>query len=275
MHKLWRKRIKQNRLDEGKRQSNLKLLKVFCACLIVFIFCYPQYWKRLIYPLLIGEKSQQSQIVSTQDFFEDIIMPDIAIDRNGKLYRLEPKVAYKVTGRVGIVDNYDGLLNKIYRWQQQGSYINLVPRDIFLVIGKMAEPQVFDMFEFKHEERMGSVLCKGVKYKTSFMSSFQDEKEFNKSKENYEKCNPYIKNEEQNNYHPIPATENINRALSMLIKGDIVSLEGYLVDVPELGLSTGTRKNQVHENMIISGANPGKCFVLYTTQVTINGIDYK
>lgn len=275
MHKLWQKRIKQNRVEEGKRQSNLKLLKIFCACLIVFIFCYPQYWKRLVYPSLIGEKSQQIQEISMHDFFEDVDMPDMEIIRNGRSYILSPKTAYRVTGRVGIIDNYDGLLNKIYRWHSQAGYINLVPRDVFLVIGKMAEPQIFDMFDFKHEERMGSVLCKGVKYRTSFMSYFQNEKELMKSKENYEKCNPYIKKEEENNYHPIPATENINRALSMLVKGDVVSLEGLLVDVPELGLSTGTRKNQVHQNMIISGANPGKCFVLYTTKVTINGTDYK
>ncbi len=275
MHKLWRKRIKQNRLEEGKRQRSLKLVKILCSLLVVWVFCYPQYWKRLVYPWAIGEKTQSNQEISTQDFFEDINLPDIEINRNGRLYILEPKVAYKVTGRVGIVDNYDGLLNKIYRWQEQGSYINLVPRDIFIVIGKMAETQVFDMFDFEHEERMGSVLCKGVKYKTSFMSGFQGEKDFQKSKENYEKCSPYINETEKNNYHPIPATENINRALSMLIKGDVISLEGILVDVPELGLSTGTRKNQVHENMIVSGNNPGKCFVLYTTKVTINGFDYK
>ena len=275
MHKLWRKRIKQNRLEDGKRQSRLKLLKILCAILIVWIFFYPQYWKRLVYPQVIGEKAQSNQKISTQDFFENVNVSDIEITRNGKRYRLEPKVAYKVTGRVGIVDNYDGLLNKIYRWQAQGNYINLVPRDIFIVIGKMAEPQVFEMFDFKHEERMGSVLCKGVKYKTSFMSFFQDEKDFQQSKENYEKCNPYIKDDELNNYHPIPATENINRALSMLVKGDVVSLEGLLVDVPELGLSTGTRKNQVHKDMIVNGDNPGKCFVLYTTKVTIDGFDYK
>lgn len=275
MHKLWRRRIKQNRFEEGKRQSNLKLLKFFCALAVVFVFCYPQYLKRLVYPVLIGEKSQQPQQISAYDFFEDVDMPDMEITRNGRSYILSPKTAYKVTGRVGIVDNYDGLLNKIYRWHQQSSYINLVPRDIFLVIGKMAEPQIFDMFDFMHEERMGSVLCKGVKYKKSFMSFFLSEKEYMKSKENYDKCNPYITEDEKNNYHPIPATENINRALSMLVKGDIVSLEGLLVDVPEMGLSTGTRKNQVHKNMIISGFNPGKCFVLYTTKVTINGIDYK
>lgn len=275
MNKLWRLRIKQNRFEEGKRQSNLKLLKVFCAFAVVFVFCYPQYIKRLVYPYIIGEKAQQKQQISAYDFFKDVDMPDIEITRNGRSYVLSPKTAYKVTGRVGIVDNYDGLLNKIYRWHQQSSYINLVPRDVFLVIGKMAEPEIFEMFDFKHEERLGGVLCKGVKYRTSFMSYFQSEKEYMKSKENYDKCDPYIKEEEKNNYHPIPATENINRALSMLVKGDVVSLEGLLVDVPEMGLSTGTRKNQVHDNMVISGANPGKCFVLYTTKVTINGTDYK
>ena len=108
------------------------------------------------------------------------------------------------------------------------------------------------------------------------MSAFYaNDKERISSEENLAKCEPYINIREYNNYHPIPANEKINAALSTLEYGDLVTLEGILVDVPQMGLSTGPRKEQVHDNMRVNGIKPYKCFILYTTRVVIDGVVYE
>ena len=259
-----------------KRQTKAKWLRWLGVLIVILLIWYPQSWKRLIYPILIGKKVAQQQEISQQDYFEDLERQDLIIKRGGKSYRLVLKVAYSATGRIGIVDHYDGWWYKIYRGHSQKDYIDLVPRDIVLVIGKMAEPDIFKMFDFVHEERMGGVRCKGVKYRDSFMSFYKDRNEAIQSAANSKKCSPYINEEEYNNYHPIPATENINRALSMLIKGDVVSLEGFLVDVPDKGfINTGTRKLEKYDDLVVDGLHPGKCFMVYVTKIIVNGVEYQ
>ncbi|HCU58414.1 MAG TPA: hypothetical protein DIC64_00340 [Alphaproteobacteria bacterium] len=245
------------------------------AALLVFQFFFPAYLKRAVYPYVYGKAYNGVLKVSEQDYFEDVQMAPFELKKGKYRYMLAPKTIYAVTGKVGIVDHYDTLFNKFYRGQFQGKYMALVPQDVFLVIGQMAREDVFQKFEFEHEERLGRVLCKGVKYRRSFMSSFMNEQEAKENTAKYNECMKYIKQEEQNNYHPIPANENINKALSMLIKGDVVYLEGYLVDELTMRLKTGTRKNQYHENIVVSGMNPGMCFILYTTKVILNGRVYE
>lgn len=242
---------------------------------LLFCFFFPAYWKRAVYPYLFGKKTNEVLQISSHDYFEDVNAPMFVFTRGKYSYYLVPKTRYAVTGRVGILDHYDTLWNRFFRGQFQGDYINLVPRDIFLVIGQMAQKDIFKKFKFDHEERLGRVLCKGVKYRTSFMSAYRNQEEAEKSQANFKACHQYIKQEEQNNYHPIPATERINKALSMLLPGDVIYLEGVLVDVPQMRLSTGTRKEQHHENMITNGMKPGKCFILYTTKVIVNGRVYE
>ena len=188
---------------------------------------------------------------------------------------MKAKTKYAVTGRIGIVDTYNGLWNKFYRGKSQARYINLVPRDLFLVIGQMGQEGIFEKFDFDHEERLGRVLCKGVKYRKSFMPVKMSKKEAQESAKNYEACQKYIKNEEMNNYHPIPANKKIEKVFSILKYGDVVHLEGFLVDVVNMGLKTGTRKDQFHDNMIVNGIAPGMCFILYTTKVIFNGHEYQ
>ena len=243
--------------------------------LLIFQFFFPEYLKRQIYPYFYGKSFDKQLVVSSQDYFEDVNIFPFSFTRGKYTYQLEPKTIYAVTGRVGIVDHYDTLWNKFYRGQFQGKYISLVPQDVFLVIGNMARDDIFEKFNFEHEERLGRVVCKGVKYRTSFLPSATNREKAEKNWQKYNECNQYIRQEEQNNYHPIPATNNINKALSMLLKGDLVYLEGYLVDVPEMGLKTGTRKKQYHENIIVKGQAPGMCFILYTTKVILNGRVYE
>ena len=273
MNEIWQKRLKQSqiRIQNKKQYSKYKSLAVKIGLgLLVLHLLFPQYLRRAIYPFLYGKSTAKQLQISTEDYFEDVKMPLVAFERGGKTYLLQPRTKYFVTGRVGIIDDYSTIRNKIFRGQFQGEYINLVPRDLMLVIGKMAEPEVFKLFKFAHEERMGQVLCKGVKYNKSFVPVMLSEKEYQKNQRIYANCMQYMKDDELNNYHPIPANERINKALSMLLPGDVVYLEGVLVDVPQLGLHTGTRKMQQHKDQVVSGYEAGMCFILYTTRVIVN-----
>ena len=259
----------------NRKKRRHKIIKTVVAVGLLLCFMFPQYARRLVYPHLIGQPTKKNLQISANDFFEDVTAAPFKYERGNRTYTLLPRTKYAVTGRVGIIDDYDTLWNKIYRGQFQGEYITLVPRDLMVVIGQMGRPEIFKMFEFEHEERLGRVLCKGVKYRTSFMPSFMSAKKASENWHKYQECNQYIKNEEYNNYHPIPANERINKALGMLVKGDVVHIEGILVDVPEMGLNTGTRKEQTHRNMAVNGMAPGMCFILYTTRVILNNRMYE
>ena len=243
--------------------------------LLVLLYFFPQYAKRTLLSPFISQKYDAVLEISAQDYFGDVANTPFVFERNSKQYTLVPQTRYAVTGRVGIVERYDTLWGKFYRGHSQKDYINLVPQDVFLVIGDMAKDEIFKKFVFEHEERLGRVLCKGVKYRKSFMPSAMSRQEAKENWEKYQECNRFIKQNELNNYHPIPANERINQALLMLTKGDVVYLEGLLVDVPQMRLKTGRRKNQYHENMIAGGVNPGMCFILYTTRVILNGRIYE
>lgn len=269
--------------ETNKESKRKKFLKRGIAVVLAIYLLFPQYWKAAIYPFLYGRQSGGEQKISAEDFFEDVQSEPFYFERNGSSYYLIPKTAYRATGRVGITDRYDGWWNKFFRGYSQDAsqklYIDLVPQDVFLVTGQMAEPEVFKMFDFVHEERSGGVRCKGVKYYTSFMSSFgMSPKKWQQSRENYDKCNPFISDKEYNNYHPIPANKNINAALSMLKHGDLVSIEGVLVDVAVDGktyLETATRHSQTHPWARIGGRQSGWCFVIYTTKIIVNGVLYE
>lgn len=279
MNEIWQKMLLQskNRIEEKKRRRQkimTAMTKAILSLLLLYLV-FPQYFRQIIYSPFISKPATQPLQISTADSFEDVAPSSFQFKRGKYTYTLMPRTKYSVTGRVGIIDDYDTLFNRFYRGQFQGEYITLVPRDILLVIGQMAEPRVFAMFDFKHEERMGAVLCKGVKYKTSFMPSFMSAKDAEKNMKKYSECSQYIKKDEYNNYHPIPANERINKALSMLKKGDVVHLEGILVDVPTMRMKTGTRKEQTHGNMMIDGYAPGMCFILYTTKVILHNRVYE
>lgn len=278
MNEIWQTRLRQSKNRIAQKKQRRKYTGVFQKAAVILLclhLLFPQYAKRILYPHIFGKPTTAEQHISETDSFKDITMQPFRFVRKNKTYILEPHTRYSVTARVGIVDDYDTLANKFFRGQFQGEYITLAPRDVVLVIGQMAKPEIFDKFEFRHEERMGGAVCKGVKYRTSFMPSFMSEKKAQKNWQKYRQCYQYIKAEEYNNYHLIPANERINKALSMLLPNDVVTVEGLLVDVPQMRLKTGTRKEQTHKNMTVNGYAPGMCFILYTTKVVLKNYVYE
>lgn len=277
MNKIWQQRLLASRERIAKKRfpnsrSDYKFWGIVTVLLLMFFF--PEYPKKLVYPMLFGKPYAERLEISAQDFFEDVDASAFNFSRNGRTYRLQPRTKYAVTAKVAFVDHYDTLFNKMFRGFAQADYIDLVPQDLLLLIGNMATPEVFEKLAFEHEERLGRVLCKGVKYRGSFMTSFISAEKARENSKKYQACNRLIREEEYNNYHPIPANENINRALSMLVKGDVVNLEGYLVDVPQMGLNTGTRKRQFHKRFV-NGMQPGMCFILYTTKIIVDNHIYE
>ena len=255
----------------SKKRS--KIGTMICIA-IILLFLFPEYSKRLIYPFLFAKKTSETLTISQDGNYKDVNLNVFEFTRNKHIYKLQPKTQYSITAKIGYIDHYDTILNKMYRGHSQDDYINLVPVDLLMVYGDMAKPEIYKLFEFEHEERTGFIKCKGVKYKESFFSFYASDSEREKSEKNYAHCETYMKNHQFNNYHPIPANENINKGLHTLIAGDVVHIEGYLVDVPSMGMLTGTRTNQHHE-YVMSGVNPGMCFILFTTKLIVNGHTYQ
>lgn len=262
--------VLQRAKPKKKTVKNSTILSV--AVLLLFFF--PEYPKRLIYPLLFGQKSTEKLMVSQDGTYKDVEPTTFSFSRNNYTYLLQPKTQYSITAKIGYIDHYDTILNKIYRGHSQNNYINLVPVDLMMVYGDMAKPDIYKLFEFDHEERTGIIKCKGVKYKESFFSFYSSDSEREESEKNLAICNPHINPNQFNNYHPIPANEHINKGLHTLLAGDVVHLEGYLVDVPSMGMHTGTRTSQ-HHDYVMGGQNPGMCFILFTTKLSVNGYTYK
>lgn len=280
MPSLWsikKKEFEEKALKEANERRNpyKRWGRNLLYLTVIFLFINPEYIKRIIYPPIYGTPIDIKLDTSSPETYIDT--PEgkpFKIIRKNKTYTLIPKTKYSITGRIGYVDKYDTFFNRLYRGHSQEDYINIVPSDLFIVRGNLAKPEVYNLFYFTHEERSGSILCKGVKYKESFFSFFSSKEEYLNSKKNYDICKKYENPEENNNYHPIPANSTIKKALSMLLPNDVVYLEGILVDVRELGLNTGTRKKQYHK-YLTNGYNPGMCFILYTTKIIFNNTVYE
>lgn len=254
------------------KKKAVKNSTIICIAAILLFF-FPEYPKRLFYPFLFGHKTAEKLVISSDGTYKDIEPTTFNFSRNNYIYELQLKTQYSITAKIGYVDHYDTWFNKMYRGHSQNDYINLVPVDLTMVYGDMAKPEIYKLFEFDHEERAGIIKCKGVKYKESFFSFYTSDSEREESDKNYDICAPHINEDQFNNYHPIPANENVNKGLHTLVAGDVVHLEGYLTDVPTLGLHTGTRTSQRHD-YVMGGENPGMCFVLFTTKLIVNGYVY-
>ncbi len=224
-----------------------KHIKLIAFCLVLILYFYPQFITRPLYQKLYGQPTNQQLTISDKDFFEDIthrddIVYDLQYKNQGAF--LTPVVKYSVTGRLGILEHYDGWFENFYHKHDKRRihYNHLAPTDLSIIIGQTAYDPTFSQCSFSHEYRVLWHHC------------------------------PTRKREDVNNYHIIPANENIKKALKTLIKGDILYIEGLLVDVksvtfPDFKLTTGRRKNQTHKDQFVGGKYTGMCFVLYTTKI--------
>lgn len=231
-----------------------KIFKYFCCFVIAFLFFHPEYIKRPIYQHIYGTPINEKLTISAHSFFADVDDDQPFNYQIGKeSLKLHPISKYSVTARVAYIDRYWGTWENFYHGHNEGRvYYNLfAPADLFLIHGELAKLENYGRCKYDHE------------YRASFYQ-----------------CPQPINGDDLNNYHIIPATLNVKKALSIILNEDVIYIEGILVDAtsakyPWFSLTTGRRHNMTHKDQFIGGQYTGMCFVLYTTKIIVNNHIYQ
>jgi len=234
------------------------VLKYTAVGVAVFLFFYPAYVYRLIYPYIFGESVNGKLQISDKDFFSDLKKTqDIQIKSSKATFILSPKVKYAVTGKVAYVERYSGWWEKFAHGHDLSHtlYNYFSPIDLTLVYGPLANKEKYKYINFDHEYRMAKMT-------------------YSREHVTHEELINYL-----NNYHIIPANSRVKRALDTIITDDTIYIEGYLVNIraveyPWFSLKTGLRHNQWHEELYGGNYAP-MCFLLYTTKIIIKHRAYE
>lgn len=146
-------------------------------------------------------------------------------------YTIVTKAEFKATARV--------LSEKRYRFDD-GS--DLIPIDLALGWLEMSDQGVLDKLKISQSRRFYFWKTRGSDYPVA-----RDKIEHNSA-----------------NMHMIPSTDTIKKTLKVIEKGDIISFEGYLVDV--------SHKNGFsrHTSMTRNDTGPGACEIVYLTSLNID-----
>lgn len=167
---------------------------------------------------------------------------------------------YSVKGRVVFVDWYDGAIKTWYHSAANEGvklYNAVASVDLSLIHGATAKDGNWKKIKFDHEERG---LIWSYKYAD----------------------NPIVNDNEINNNHVIPANNAIKRAIAIMKVGDIVEVEGYLMDWKGTGefswfsIETATEPGQIHEKQLYGGRpGAGYCRQFYVTKITFDGYTFE
>lgn len=146
---------------------------------------------------------------------------------------LTPRASFKIAGRVVSKRQYYN------SWQN-----NLSPVDLALAWGPMASKQYDEFVSYRHSERY---------YSYSYSHSFP--------------LDPNTIAFNSANEHLIPANKHIEKTLKSIKVGEIVELEGLLVDVE----GNGNEKESVifKTSLTREDKGAGACEVIYVTKVQI------
>ena len=219
----------------------------------VFLWFYPEYIKRLIYPVLYGQPTNKALSISADDVF--IPLTNNENQEIERIYDNEkvsfiPQVKYSVTAKIGIMERYDGWWENYYHRHRHFRmlYNKFSPLDLSLFYGENATKKMLEKCELRHEYR-GLFSCN----------------EMDRGK--------------LNNYHIIPANNNVAKGMQTLMNGDVVYIEGILVNVKHpysnKEMKTGTAHNMIHDDQFMGGQYSGMCFITYTTKLIVNGYIYQ
>ena len=229
----------------------ITIIKFAVFGFILFLWLHPEHIKRLIYPYIYAQSYDKPINVWESDVFVDL--PPVQtqpIMRNfgEKPITFLPQKAYAVNARIGYIDRYDGLWEKFYHEhdKRRKIYNSFAPLDLTLVHGQSAFHKKFNSC-FKHEYRL---LWSCPEIGSNFF----------------------------NNYHIIPVNSNVRKGLETLRKGDIIHVEGLLVNVQVPSwheMKTGTSHNMTHEDQFAGGLYTGMCFILYLKKLAVGGYIYE
>jgi hypothetical protein len=159
--------------------------------------------------------------------------PPITFEKKGWTFTITPKANYKISGEVISVKKYYYGFNAL-----------LSPVDIALVFGDLYTSGLYKEIKWSQSGRW---------YWWKYGSSFpkQDDK--------------YIARWSSNN-HIIPATENVKKAAKSVSKGDLITLEGYLIFID------GKKEDQSfwwRSSLSRSDTGDGSCEVIYLKKIRI------
>ena len=226
-----------------------KWLKYGFFAALAFSIWKPEYIKRAVYPHIYGKKVQTTLKISDHDVFtpladnEKITMQQYY---EGEKIEFIPQEKYSITAKIGILERYGGWWESFYHGHDKNRmiYNKFAPIDLALFHGL--------------EQNADFKKCVSHEYRLL-----------------WDKCK--MKREYYNNYHIIPATKNIRRATETLIQGDVVQVEGILMNVkfPTYEMKTGTSHGMIHQDQFAGGLYTGMCFITYVKRLLVNGYVYE
>lgn len=245
-----------------KRKISRKKNRIIIFIFIVIAFlCWKYILKAYTFQYIYGQKLSEN-ILQDEPFEVNIQKLSDPIEVNitfGKYdFDLIFRAKFKAVTRVVYVDIYDqsfyfGIKPRSARWRDV--YNTIAPLDVSIFIGGMAADENWQKFKIEHDYRiMHTLLSKleGI---------------------------PIYKDDELQNIHTIPATKNIRRGFDTVKRGDVIKLEGYLVDWREMGefadtLEQGALKMSEISEEKIGGEYANLCMFLYVTKLVANGYIY-
>ena len=228
-----------------------KIIKVAIFFALVFLYIHPEYVKKPLYQRLYANPYPQQINVWEQDVFADLSSEQakpFSREYDGIKVTFLPQKAYAATARIGYVDRYEGLWEKFFHGHDinRKIYNSFAPLDLALVYGANAYHEKFFSC-FKHEYRL---LWSCPEIDTKYL----------------------------NNYHIIPANDNLRKGVATLKQGDVIYIAGLLVNVrvPNWNeMLTGTSHNMTHKDQFAGGLYTGMCFILYLQKLIVDGYVYE
>ena len=238
------------------RQKSHKLKTALVAG-VVFLYLYPTPLYRLLVPLFSDTSASPTALASAEHIEEIKNAQTFTLQRQDYTYNLLPRAKYELYGRIIDLERYHGLWERFAHDYDQSRmiYNALSPLDLVIGYGQMAEPKQIAQFRFKHEYRLMWWQPKTkLPNMVTLLSQF-------------------------NNFHIIPATPRLALATKALMRGDMVRLKGFLVDVTTplfdwWKLTTGTGHHQYHKEFY-GGQYATMCFVVYVQEMQIGRNIYK
>ncbi len=215
----------------------LILIGLSCIlCIVAFGLLYYQFSKPA------STASGTAQLIPTdtpvQHFLFGADTESFDLEKGSNRWTLTPRASYQISARV--------LGNKRYiaDWQAP-----LVPRDLALAWGDLSDPAVDEWIRWRQSGRWyyytwdGDSPNKGWSIRTHSA-----------------------------NVHIIPATENLARAFQDVEKGDVVYMEGELVDIDVV---LNGRSYHASSSLTRKDTGAGGCEVFYVEELILNGQSYQ
>ena len=162
-----------------------------------------------------------------------------SIDVNGANATFTSDTSYSISARVQSVKGYHDTISPA------------VPYDLFLAWGQLAEPDIDSKLTWEQADRRGQVSGAlgpgGVDLTSSYVASHVS------------------------NNHVIPANSRIRQGLATIKAGDLVRIDGRLVDIR---MVVGDRILSVHTSKSRTDEGDGACEIIFVEHLRVNGQSY-